>query len=286
MRRLLLLATMLAAVLVPANALAWDHCGTVYAEADCVLYPTPTAVPTYPPTATPVPTYAPTATPAPTYAPTSTPLPPTATPPATPVPPTDSATVAPATVPASTPTTVATSAPPAAPAVAAAQIAAPGAPQHFTQYCHFEPALHRWEIRLTTNSSPPGERPVAPGVCDQHLATALPTAATALPPAATVTSTAVPAVILVPRDVPEAPVAMPTPTSTPQAQACIDVSTLAALVDENGVQAKLDGMPLWFDSQGNVMAGAACAAPPAIRAPTAPPNTGDGTCANDICILP
>ena len=72
------------------------------------------------------------------------------------------------------------------------------------QYCHYEPSTGLWEIRWTTNTTLPGERPLANGECDQHptptlvptstsTATVVPPTLTSLPTAtATATATSVP----------------------------------------------------------------------------------------------
>ena len=90
------------------------------------------------------------------------------------------------------------------------------------EYCHYEPTTGRWEIRLTSNTTLPDERPLLPGVCDQHEATPVPTATavpttvpTEMPTATPVPTVEVPVVAPPAVPVPEVPPVPETPVMPP-----------------------------------------------------------------------
>ena len=185
------------------------------------------------------------------------------TPMATPVPPTPVATPIPTPIPTPVPTLpppVIVPIPPVptptTPPVVAPVVVVHGA-STMGEVCHYEPTTGTWEIRNVPdgNARVEGgdEWPIAAGVCDQHVATPVPTVQPVV--------TAVP--FVAPIVEPVAPIPAPEPMPEPKQSACFWIEGLWPIPDDNGNQLYADGLPVWLAPDGTVMTGELCPVVPA-----------------------
>jgi len=185
--RTILLALLMTTGLLSAATATVNACGIPKPNPPPQCNPTPTPKP---PTATPRP---PTATPVPT-------VPPTATSVAQPTPGLRGVPVVP-------------SQPGPAPS-------SPSGGSSQGEYCHFEPSTGNWELRHSTDVdrqlAQGDERPVAPGVCDQHVPPAVAVEPTPTPEATPEPVVETPDVPVVPEPTPVPPTPEPTPTGVPE----------------------------------------------------------------------